>query len=107
MKRRRKNCSVKWTKLEDGQLRNLVFKLKEPINWQAIAGKFDSKTDTQCMNRWMFFLNPKIRKGAWTKEVLDLLCLFYRAKWVVLRFFHSCKSPNYKVFEKCLVFSRF
>jgi len=85
MKRRRKNCSVKWTKLQDGQLRNLVFKLKEPINWQAIAGKFESKTDTQCMNRWMFVLNPKIRKGAWTKEedacVVQLVTKHGAKKW--------------------------
>lgn len=85
MKRRRKNGSLKWTKLQDGQLRNLVFKLKEPIDWHPIAKKIVGKTDTQCMNRWMNVLNPKLRKGAWRKEednrVVELVKKYGAKKW--------------------------
>eukprot|EP00954_Amorphochlora_amoebiformis_P029179 1392784-Amorphochlora_amoeboformis.AAC.3 len=67
-----------------GQLRRSKFHSDEQLriavsqhrgkNWKKIADyAFNGeKTDVQCLHRWQKVLDPKLVKGAWTKEVITL-----------------------------------
>ena len=44
--------------------------MNEGKNWRKIAEVLKDRTHTQCLHRWQKVLNPKLVKGAWTKEVL-------------------------------------
>ena len=59
-----------WTPEEDQLLREAI-SINEGKNWRKIAEylKEHNKNHTQCLHRWQKVLNPKLVKGAWTKEV--------------------------------------
>ncbi|KAJ1501449.1 hypothetical protein HMI54_009981, partial [Coelomomyces lativittatus] len=50
-----------------------AYKKNEGKNWKKIAEYLQDRTHTQCLHRWQKVLNPKLVKGAWTKEEDQLL----------------------------------
>lgn len=80
----RKKQRRSWTPAEDKMLKNMVIQAfldknnlekynKEDINiseidWAKISGKFEGRKSKECRKRWSSSLNPRLRKGKWTKE---------------------------------------
>jgi hypothetical protein len=60
---------IKWSSIEDGQLRKAVAELGTK-NWKRISQEFfqGERSHIQCLNRWEKGLKPGIRKGFWTEE---------------------------------------
>eukprot|EP01039_Chlorochromonas_danica_P006754 gene6752-7464_t len=57
----------RWTADEDELLRKAVDLYGEG-NWVAIANDVPDRNPQQCLHRWVYNLNPSIRKGPWTAE---------------------------------------
>jgi hypothetical protein len=43
------------------------------VNWDAIAQQVGGRSARQCRERWVNYLNPKIRNGPWTEDEDRLL----------------------------------
>lgn len=78
----------KWSKEEDAQLSSIVKSHGRDINWEVISKeieKFEQKRSAkQCRERWIYHLNPELRKEKWTKgENKELLHLheYLGSKW--------------------------
>jgi hypothetical protein len=56
-----------WCSEEDEHLRLLVQKYGAR-DWGKIAGLLHNRNGKQCHQRWNYFLNPGVRKGAWSHE---------------------------------------
>lgn len=67
-----KHSRNKFTPEEDKQLMNLV-EIYGTDNWYLISKQMKGRKTRQCKERWMFYLNPKINKGAWAQEEDDLI----------------------------------
>merc|ERR1712008_90478 len=54
----------------------------------GIASHYSDRADVQCQHRWNKVVNPKIVKGAWTKEedeqVLDLVRKYGPKRWTLV-----------------------
>lgn len=53
---------------EDEMLRKAVDLYGEG-NWVAIANDVADRNPQQCLHRWVYNINPNIKKGPWTSEV--------------------------------------
>eukprot|EP01039_Chlorochromonas_danica_P010857 gene10857-12067_t len=73
-----------WTVEEDEQLRELVTELGAN-QWTAISHRMNGRTAVTCRFRWLYQVNPCLRRGNWTSEEDDLLLNYYddssRTKW--------------------------
>lgn len=69
--------SNSWTPEEDQILKNAIMVHQEK-NWKLISDYLQNHTPTQCMHRWKKVLNPKLVKGAWTKEEDEILIRMVR-----------------------------
>jgi hypothetical protein len=58
---------IKWTNQEDFMLVEAVARLGKN-NWTEVANYIDGKTSSQCYQRYMKTINPKIHLGKWTKN---------------------------------------
>ncbi|KAJ6255613.1 hypothetical protein M0813_11173 [Anaeramoeba flamelloides] len=56
-----------WSEHEDNKLEEIVKQYKGK-NWSCVASYFKNKDATQCLHRWQKVLNPKVKKGRWSKE---------------------------------------
>ena len=76
-----------WTADEDKMLRVLVAEsegLDRNNMWVVIGNKMPERNGKQCRERWVNHLDPKIVKGAWSKEEESLLEASHRElgnKW--------------------------
>lgn len=57
----------KWSTTEDNLLNELV-KLHGTNYWPSIAQLLPGRNGKQCRERWMYHLNPDIKKGSWSEE---------------------------------------
>lgn len=60
------NIKGKWTKEEDLILKKAVKDIGQ--EWTRVAYYLQNRSPAQCLQRWNFSLNPKIKKGRWSKE---------------------------------------
>ncbi|WUR02567.1 F-box/WD40 repeat domain-containing protein [Vairimorpha necatrix] len=70
----------KWTKEEDACLIEAVNKYYYK-GWKYISEFVPHRTDSQCRERWVDSLDPKIKKGKWSKEDDEILMKFYGNNW--------------------------
>ena len=63
---------VKFTPSEDTLLEKLVAKYGEN-NWEEIASQIPGRNIRQCHDRWVYYLNPNVKKTPWTEEEENLL----------------------------------
>ena len=56
-----------WTAEEDQRLRRLVEQFGD-TNWTLVSNRVPNRNSKQCRDRWQNFLNPNLRKHAWTAE---------------------------------------
>ena len=61
------NTTQKWTKQQDQILKNHVEKHGEK-DWAAIANVIPGRIAKQCRERWIYHLDPKVKKNKWTRE---------------------------------------
>lgn len=108
---------IKWTEDEDKKL----IKVKQDfpyLTWLQISQFFEKRSKVDCMNRYLKVIDPKLKKGKWTKEEDEILknwvgvngdknwfnlvksnllsgrnCKQIRDRWV------NCLCPQLKVFE--------
>ena len=60
--------------MEDAELRRLVESQQgEHFKWSEIAKRLPGRVGKQCRERWTNHLDPKINKGAWSKEEDNIL----------------------------------
>jgi len=80
----KKNSGIKWTALEDSQLRQAV-SFHGAKNWKSISMKLKDRTEVQCLHRWQKVLKPSLVKGPWTEEedlkVVSLVGQLGAKKW--------------------------
>ncbi|XP_063238961.1 myb-related protein B isoform X2 [Bacillus rossius redtenbacheri] len=76
----------RWSKEEDGHLKQLVKECNE--KWDVIASYFPDRSDVQCQQRWTKVVNPELVKGPWTKEedekVVYLVQKYGPKKWTLI-----------------------
>lgn len=60
-------AGARWTTAEDEALRAAVAELGAK-SWKLVAARLQSRSDVQCLHRWMKVLRPGLKKGAWTAE---------------------------------------
>ncbi|KAF5307183.1 hypothetical protein FQR65_LT00699 [Abscondita terminalis] len=76
----------RWSKEEDGRLKQLVEEYQE--RWDVIAQHFSDRSDVQCQQRWTKVVNPELVKGPWTKEedekVIELVKKYGPKKWTLI-----------------------
>ncbi|KAG5894946.1 hypothetical protein JTB14_023295 [Gonioctena quinquepunctata] len=76
----------RWSKEEDGRLKQLVDEFSE--KWDIIAEHFPDRSDVQCQQRWTKVVNPELVKGPWTKEedekVIELVNKYGAKKWTLI-----------------------
>jgi hypothetical protein len=84
-----RNKTRSWTLPEDNRLLAGIrkFGLDGGSTWSAIAGFVGSgRTRSQCSQRWLRVLDPRICKGQWTQEedkrLLDLVTLYGEKSWM-------------------------
>lgn len=62
----------KWTKEEDERLRLLVSYWGDQggrrSNWDKISANFEDRSSKDCRKRWFHSLDPKLRRGKWSKS---------------------------------------
>jgi hypothetical protein len=64
----------KWTEKEDAELTEAVRKHAPVTNWVAFAKLFPGRSNVQCRNRWVEYVDPTVDrtttnvKGTWTAE---------------------------------------
>jgi hypothetical protein len=63
---------LKFTAEEDSKLMTLVQKLGQS-NWQSIASYMNGRTNRQCKERWVHYLDPNIVAQPWTRREDRLL----------------------------------
>ncbi|KAJ3426795.1 homeodomain-like protein-related [Anaeramoeba flamelloides] len=61
-----------WTQEEDEILARAV-KKHNGQDWNVISNYLKNKSYMQCLHRWSKVLNPKLKKGAWSKKEDSLL----------------------------------
>ncbi|KAL7916879.1 hypothetical protein GGI35DRAFT_486020 [Trichoderma velutinum] len=72
----RKIAAKRWSDGEDKLLVELVsadLASGKEINWQEIATLFSGRSNKDCRKRWIYTLNPSVKKGPWTDEEDKLL----------------------------------
>jgi hypothetical protein len=93
----------KWTSEEDELLRKGVEEVGEG-KWTEIARKYlPQYTGNQCRSRWTYTLNPNLKKGSWTKEVICIIqsylnalpCYTYHGMECYVYNFHYRKMQSY------------
>ncbi|XP_069702633.1 transcriptional activator Myb isoform X1 [Periplaneta americana] len=76
----------RWSKEEDGRLKQLVEEFHE--RWDLISQHFPDRSDIQCQQRWQKVVNPELVKGPWTKEedekVVELVKRYGPKKWTLI-----------------------
>lgn len=99
MIRRKASPKVKFTLSEDNQLRKLVAKYGEN-KWEEIAAQIPGRNTRQCHDRWVYYLNPNVKKDPWTEEEENLLYKCYHEigpHWVkISRFFEGRTDTQIK-----------
>lgn len=62
--------NTRWTPDEDNLLLRLIdkFRIGQTIPWIKIAEKMKNRNQTQVYQRWLYTVNPDIKKGRFTKE---------------------------------------
>ncbi|OHT14396.1 r2r3-MYB transcription factor [Tritrichomonas foetus] len=65
--RKKRKARNKFTENEDIKLVQLVTKYGDN-NWVLIAEKLNGRSPRQCRDRYVYYLDPSIKKGEWTKE---------------------------------------
>lgn len=87
----------KWTKNEDDMIKKWV-NSNGPDNWTYCSGYIEGRSGRQCRERWINFLNPKLKKGTWTKEEQTFLfqqILKNYFSWVSISKKFKNRSENY------------
>ncbi|CAG9321063.1 unnamed protein product [Blepharisma stoltei] len=105
-----------WNQMEDSAIQNLVEEFGEK-NWILISEKLAEKygitdrTGKQCRERWHNHINPKLKKGAWSKEEERILFrqqMLYGNRWSEIgkhlpgRSDNSIKNQFYSAIRKNL-----
>merc|ERR1712065_92705 len=90
-----------WSKEEDEILKSSALRQLEggnrKINWKAIAEKINARTAKQCRARWVNNLDPKLKKGSWTKEEDESILKWYAemgSKWALIASMLEGRSEN-------------
>ena len=90
---------VKFTQSEDTLLKKLVSKYGEN-KWEEIASQIPGRNTRQCHDRWVYYLNPNVKKSPWTEEEEKMLCKCVREigpHWVrIARFFEGSTDTQIK-----------
>ena len=61
-----------WSSSEDKKVRDWV-EVHGPRKWKVCAMRVEGRCGMQCRERWMSFLDPKLKKGKWTNRENDQL----------------------------------
>ncbi|GLA97374.1 hypothetical protein AtubIFM61612_007976 [Aspergillus tubingensis] len=71
-----------WSTEEDEKLIALVEQLGDKrgrdSKWTEISKNLPGRTNKDCRKRWFHSLDPKLRKGRWTKEEDEILLAAHR-----------------------------
>lgn len=82
-KRSKKPTKGPWTEEEDRKLLKWIETVGS-YNWKICSKIIPGRTGKQCRERWVNGLNPKIKRGEWTREEDLLIYLMYKTiggKW--------------------------
>ncbi|KAJ8907605.1 hypothetical protein NDN08_007715 [Rhodosorus marinus] len=85
-----------WTAEQDQQLTMLV-STSGLRSWTKIARCLERRTGKQCRERWLNYLDPRIKHDAWTHEedmLLIQLQTKYRNKWAAISKFMDGRTDN-------------
>ncbi|GAB4846774.1 hypothetical protein Ancab_025782 [Ancistrocladus abbreviatus] len=80
--RSRSRGGGRWTQAEDSCLQNLVEKYG--AKWSKIGMEMGNRAGKQCRERWYNYLQPNIKKEAWTEEEVQTLIQLHKVygnKW--------------------------
>jgi hypothetical protein len=83
----------RWTLEEDQQLAALVE--QHGINWKQIAPSMPGRSNRQCRDRWINYLNPTPTNNPWTQEEEAFLLKKYQElgpKWTLIATFFTGRT---------------
>jgi hypothetical protein len=66
-------------------------------SWDSVALQFENRTPRQCRERWLNYLCPHVRTGAWTHQEDELLVAMvsqYGRSWSCLSHHFNGRSEN-------------
>ena len=87
---------IKFTEQEDQLLISLV-QQHGPKDWIKISKLIETRNPRQCRERWKNYLNPELRKDAWTPEedkILTEKVAEFGGKWNKIGKFFQNRSDN-------------
>jgi hypothetical protein len=91
-----RRAKVKFTPDEDAALLKRVLELGTK-DWTAVASKMGSRNARQCRERFKNYLNPDLRKEAWSSaedQLLEKLFKEYGPKWNRIGRYFEYRSDN-------------
>lgn len=92
---------MKFSNIEDMELKRLVQQSGEDVNWKIIADAMgNGRTSRQCRERYRNYLSPKLKNGPWTLEeesILEEKYQIFGPKWSKMtKFFKGRSDVNLK-----------
>ncbi|OHT05387.1 hypothetical protein TRFO_05984 [Tritrichomonas foetus] len=101
------SMKIKFTEEEDQRLKYFV-RLYGTKNWNIVSRFMGSRNARQCRERYNNYLNPKLRKEAWSPEEDRLLSQKYAefgARWnKIAKFFKNRSDINIR--NRCMLIER-
>lgn len=93
---KKQGAQPKFSKPNDIKLLELVEQYGTH-SWMKIAKYFKNKTPKQCRDRWNNYVNPDIKRTAWTKEEDKQLLDYYSQigpQWTVMMPYFGNRTPG-------------
>lgn len=86
----------KFTRTEDQVLMELV-DIFGTDSWNEVAARMGNRSGRQCKDRWMNYLDPRLKACEWTAEEDRLILDLYMeigTKWVVISRYLQSRTPT-------------